>query len=254
MPPAPRSRLAHAPRRSRRHTARAAVSVLAGLELGEQRAARLDRDAVAAHARLAGAHERLPGLEVVLPTVPRAGDRGWGSQRAAAVRAASATASSEEVPAAQRAALVRAAVADAEEAIPDAEDADRPAARLDDPPLPGGNSLTGATTTLTCRPPHSSVSFVVTVIVFTVARQARGARPIFTDRPPLSSINRIYALLDKYSVSRFSWSGVRVACDPGRRRLMTARWRAAVSRWLRSRPHTEGERCPRRLQRWRGSA
>src|SRR6185312_4206220 len=105
----------------------------AGLASGQVRAG-LDVDVVAPDAGLAGAQERLPGGEVVLPAVPRAGQqRRLGVELEVAGPARPRP--RRDPPLAQRPALVRAAVADPVEAVPDAEDADRSPADGDDPPV-----------------------------------------------------------------------------------------------------------------------
>src|SRR5262249_37687310 len=86
------------------------------------------------HVRMTGPHERLPRLQLVLPAVPRAGDQARllvepGRARGVGDRPRGQAAQ------AQRAALVRAAVADRVEALADAEHPDRARARLDDAPL-----------------------------------------------------------------------------------------------------------------------
>src|SRR5919201_4669193 len=96
--------------------------------------AALDGHVVALDARLAGPHERLPGGEVVLPAMPRAGQQRRLGLHAELARAARQR-PRRDSPSAQRPALMRAAVADPVEAIADAEDADRPAADRDDAPV-----------------------------------------------------------------------------------------------------------------------
>src|ERR1039458_7934124 len=110
---------------------------LPGLDLGQALSARLEGHAVAAHARLGRPHERLPGLQVVLPAVPGTRDpQGVGQDPRRARRVGRRV--GQQVPAAQRPALVRAAVADAVEAVTYPEHANRPAPGLDDPALARG--------------------------------------------------------------------------------------------------------------------
>src|SRR5919202_3279770 len=86
--------------------------------------AALDGHVVALDARLAGPQERLALGQIVLPSVP-----GTGEQRGVGVHAELARAGRQrprcDASLAQRASLVRAAIADPVEAIADAEDADR---------------------------------------------------------------------------------------------------------------------------------
>src|SRR6185312_2928265 len=93
----------------------------------------LDVDVIALDAGLARAQERLARGEVVLPAVPRAGQQRRLGVELEVARAARPR-PRRDPPLAQRPTLVRAAVANAVEAIPDPEDADRPAAHGDDPP------------------------------------------------------------------------------------------------------------------------
>jgi hypothetical protein len=100
----------------------------------EQLVAHLEADAVTPDPGGNAAHERLSGVEVVFPAVPRAGypERIGRDRRISRSVGDGVT---EDVPQAQRPTLMRAAVADAEEVITDPEDADRAPADLDDPPL-----------------------------------------------------------------------------------------------------------------------
>jgi hypothetical protein len=105
----------------------------------EQLVAGLEADAVTPDPGGHAAHERLAGVEVVFPAVPRTGypERIRRDRRISrSVRDGVA----EYVSQAQRPALMRAAVADAEEVITDSEDADRAPADLDDPPLARGEA------------------------------------------------------------------------------------------------------------------
>src|SRR6188472_215269 len=108
--------------------------------LGDIRAghtpAPLDGHVIALDARLTGPEERLTGGQIVLPAVPGAGEqRGLGLHRelARTVRQRPR----RDAALAERAALMRAAVAYPVEAVADTEDADRPPADGDDPPIAG---------------------------------------------------------------------------------------------------------------------
>src|ERR1019366_7860851 len=76
----------------------------------------------------------------------------------------------QQVPAAQRPALVRAAVADAIEAVTYPEHANRPAPGLDDPALARGGLADRSHYHSHLPSPHASVSLVATVVINTVAR------------------------------------------------------------------------------------
>src|SRR3954451_7569544 len=102
----------------------------AWLASGQVRAG-LDVDVVALDARLARAQERLARGEVVLPAVPRAREQRRLGVELEVARPARPR-PRRDPPLAQRATLVRAAVADPVEPVADAEHSDRPTADGDE--------------------------------------------------------------------------------------------------------------------------